>query len=187
MIDKAGQLLKGTPVPEGFVARLFARRRRGHRRLHSRGTRRTGDAGLRLHGGADAGRAENPHLCPEAVPDTGETRTISVIELLNDDMPFLVDSIMAELAARNIAVRLVVHPILAVARDQNGQLRAGRRRRARPPRRRAARKPDAYPCRPHRRSRRRAGLADRWLREGAGRCHGRGARLAADAWHASAT
>ncbi len=56
-------------------------------------------------------------------PANGDKLTaISVIEIVNDDMPFLVDSVMAELAARDIAVRLVAHPILAVERDASGKL-----------------------------------------------------------------
>jgi glutamate dehydrogenase len=37
-------------------------------------------------------------------------------------MPFLVDSVMAELTERGLATRLVVHPILAVTRDKTGKL-----------------------------------------------------------------
>jgi glutamate dehydrogenase len=61
---------------------------------------------------------------PKAV--AGERlKTISVIEIVNDDMPFLVDSVMGELAERGIAVRLVAHPILAVERERKtGKLTA---------------------------------------------------------------
>ena len=55
-----------------------------------------------------------------------------MLEIVNDDMPFLVDSVMAALAARNLSIRLVVHPIFAVVRDASGKLQrivAGRRRR----------------------------------------------------------
>src|SRR5262249_39044332 len=34
-------------------------------------------------------------------------RQISVIEIINDDMPFLLDSVMGELAVRGVEVRLV--------------------------------------------------------------------------------
>jgi glutamate dehydrogenase len=51
-------------------------------------------------------------------------KTISIIEIVNDDMPFLVDSVMAELAARDLSVRLVAHPVLGVTRDAEGRLRA---------------------------------------------------------------
>ncbi len=46
----------------------------------------------------------------------------SVIEILNDDMPFLVDSVMGELQARGLSVRLLLHPIFKTRRDQAGRL-----------------------------------------------------------------
>ncbi|HIJ61238.1 MAG TPA: NAD-glutamate dehydrogenase [Rhodospirillaceae bacterium] len=46
----------------------------------------------------------------------------SVVEVVNDDMPFLVDSMTVALQRRDIAVHLLVHPVLAVARDANGKL-----------------------------------------------------------------
>ena len=47
-----------------------------------------------------------------------------MIEIVNDDMPFLVDSLMGELTERGIGVRLVAHPIFAVTRDGDGKLTA---------------------------------------------------------------
>ena len=38
--------------------------------------------------------------------------SVTVIEIANDDMPFLVDSVMGELAEHRLAVRLVAHPVL---------------------------------------------------------------------------
>ena len=49
-------------------------------------------------------------------------RQTSVIEIVNDDMPFLLDSVMGELAERGVDVRLVVHPVFAIARDKSGRL-----------------------------------------------------------------
>jgi glutamate dehydrogenase len=54
----------------------------------------------------------------------GRARPISVIEIVTDDMPFLVDSVTAELAERGLDIRLVVHPVFAVQRDPEGQLSA---------------------------------------------------------------
>ena len=51
-------------------------------------------------------------------------RTSSIIEIANDDMPFLVDSVMGELAEREIGVRLVAHPVIAATRDAAGKLTA---------------------------------------------------------------
>lgn len=46
----------------------------------------------------------------------------TVIDILNDDIPFLLDSVLGELQARNIKIHLVLHPILSVRRDQKGKL-----------------------------------------------------------------
>ncbi|MGN6460661.1 MAG: NAD-glutamate dehydrogenase, partial [Pseudolabrys sp.] len=57
---------------------------------------------------------------------SGEPRAVGVIEIVNDDMPFLVDSVMAELAAQGLSVRLVAHPMFTVERDSSGKLTAFR-------------------------------------------------------------
>jgi glutamate dehydrogenase len=46
----------------------------------------------------------------------------SVVEMINDDMPFLVDSLTAALGRRDIAVHLIIHPIVPVLRDATGRL-----------------------------------------------------------------
>ena len=46
----------------------------------------------------------------------------TVIEIVNDDMPFLVDSVTAELNRRNLTVFLVIHPVVQVRRGKNGAL-----------------------------------------------------------------
>ncbi|MBR1197826.1 NAD-glutamate dehydrogenase [Bradyrhizobium sp. AUGA SZCCT0274] len=55
-------------------------------------------------------------------PMMPDGREISVLEVLNDNMPFLFDSTMAELAERGIEVTLVAHPIIAVERNDQGKL-----------------------------------------------------------------
>ncbi|MBI3707184.1 MAG: NAD-glutamate dehydrogenase, partial [Proteobacteria bacterium] len=44
----------------------------------------------------------------------------TVIEIVNDDMPFLVDSVTTELNRRDLAVHLVIHPVVKIARDHTG-------------------------------------------------------------------
>ncbi len=44
-------------------------------------------------------------------------RSITVIEIVNDDMPFLFDSVMGEIAERRLEVRLVAHPVFGVQRE----------------------------------------------------------------------
>jgi len=47
----------------------------------------------------------------------------TVVEIVNDDMPFLVDSVTNALARMGLMVHLVVHPIIHVARGPDGDLR----------------------------------------------------------------
>jgi len=58
----------------------------------------------------------------EGASGTARTRTVTVIEILNNDMPFLLDSVLGELTEQSIDVKLVVHPILSVERDSAGNL-----------------------------------------------------------------
>ena len=56
------------------------------------------------------------------VEQNGKARELTVLNAVNDDMPFLLDSTLAELAARGLEPRLVAHPILTIKRDGRGQL-----------------------------------------------------------------
>jgi glutamate dehydrogenase len=53
-------------------------------------------------------------------------KSVSIIEIINDDMPFLLDSIMGELTEQGVDVRFVLHPIFTVERDAVGSLVAFR-------------------------------------------------------------
>lgn len=55
----------------------------------------------------------------ESVPAAGE---FTVLTLINDDKPFLVSSIMAEIQARGLRTQLVLHPVHMVRRDGSHQL-----------------------------------------------------------------
>jgi glutamate dehydrogenase len=46
----------------------------------------------------------------------------TIIDMVNDDMPFLVDSVTAELNRQDMAVHLVIHPIMRIERDGSGKL-----------------------------------------------------------------
>lgn len=46
----------------------------------------------------------------------------TIVEIVNDDMPFLVDSVTAELNRLDLVVHLVIHPIFHVKRDEQGRL-----------------------------------------------------------------
>ena len=46
----------------------------------------------------------------------------SVVEIVTDDMPFLVDSVTVELNRRDLGVDLIIHPVLSIRRDARGRL-----------------------------------------------------------------
>lgn len=46
----------------------------------------------------------------------------TIIEVLNDDMPFLVDSVAAELGRQGLKIHQIIHPIIHLKRDKNNNL-----------------------------------------------------------------
>jgi glutamate dehydrogenase len=52
----------------------------------------------------------------------GWTSSHTVVEVVTDDMPFLVDSVTMELSRRDLGIHLVVYPMMDVRRDQQGSL-----------------------------------------------------------------
>ncbi len=60
-------------------------------------------------------RAYNPN-----VESDGWRSPFTAVEVVTDDMPFLVDSITSELNRQGLIVHLIVHPIVAVRRDAAG-------------------------------------------------------------------
>jgi len=65
--------------------------------------------------------ADTPKVvfAPAAVP-----RGMAVLDIVNDDMPFLLDSVLGELNQRGLDIRLLAHPVFSVARDAAGALTA---------------------------------------------------------------
>jgi glutamate dehydrogenase len=58
------------------------------------------------------------------VAEQGWASRHSVVEIVNDDMPFLVDSTTAEIHRHGLNLHLIVHPIFAVQRGADGTLQA---------------------------------------------------------------
>jgi glutamate dehydrogenase len=69
------------------------------------------------------GRAKLRVINPR-VEEQGWRSDRTVVEIVNDDMPFLVDSVTAALAGEGFTVHLVIHPVLRVERDAEGRLAA---------------------------------------------------------------
>ncbi|MCA2217314.1 NAD-glutamate dehydrogenase [Jidongwangia harbinensis] len=55
-----------------------------------------------------------------SAPDSGEPH--SVLQIVTDDMPFLVDSVSALLTAHQLQIHLLVHPLIVVRREPLGAL-----------------------------------------------------------------
>ena len=129
-IAAASKLLRAAKggVPDDFVALLFGRAdpedligyKAGELAALARAAwaffavRRPGPPKIRF---------EQPQASDDKTSGGEHLKSVSVIEIVNNDMPFLVDSVMGELAERGLAPRLVVHPILQVERDKAGKLK----------------------------------------------------------------
>src|SRR5215213_3677031 len=62
-------------------------------------------------------RIYNPHF-----EEHGWQSTHTVIEMVNDDMPFLVDSTRMEINRQGYAIHMILHPVMKVRRDAEGRL-----------------------------------------------------------------
>ena len=102
------KLLYGRTVAEDLVALPpeFLARAADAAYAHLTGKRKPGEPNLRFR--------------DEAVKEDGRERQITVLEVVNDNKPFLLDSTLAELAEQGYEPRLVAHPILAVVRKNDG-------------------------------------------------------------------
>ena len=70
-------------------------------------------------------RGNHPSAVRVFVPtleDHGYTCAGTILETNTDDSPFLVDSVTEELAARELRVRFLIHPVVGTARDEDGHL-----------------------------------------------------------------
>ena len=73
-------------------------------------TRRRGQPKLRIYNPTDAKH--------------GYTSAFTFIEMVNDDMPFLVNSVSAAINRFGLTVHITVHPVIRVCRDGRGRLQS---------------------------------------------------------------
>ncbi|MFD6325447.1 NAD-glutamate dehydrogenase [Streptomyces sp. NPDC058442] len=78
-------------------------------------------AHFRLAGNRPQGTA-NVKVHTPTVEENGWTCSHSVVEVVTDDMPFLVDSVTNELTRQGRGIHVVIHPQIVVRRDLTGQL-----------------------------------------------------------------
>src|SRR5882672_7562434 len=69
----------------------------------------------------DPGRARVRVFNP-TIAEHGWQSTHTVIEIVNDDMPFLVDSVTMEVNRHGLTLHLIIHPILSIERAADGTL-----------------------------------------------------------------
>src|SRR4029077_9275816 len=81
-------------------------------------------AALSLWRFAERRRPGQAKICvhnPDPLAD-GWSSPHTIVEIVNDDMPFLVDSVSLAINGSGRVVHLVIHPIVTVARDAQGRL-----------------------------------------------------------------
>jgi glutamate dehydrogenase len=102
------QYVADVPVEdlEGRSTEIMAQIAMSH--LDFGATRRRGQAKLRIYN-----PTEDTH---------GYTSAYTFVEMVNDDMPFLVNSISAAINRRELGVHITVHPIIRINRDAKGKI-----------------------------------------------------------------
>ena len=104
-----------SPPPRGFAASLFGRVPREDLsrltpQILARLAQEAWDHVRQPRRGRHSLRVFNPDL-------PGLKEPITIVEAVNDDMPFLVDSIIGALTEAGFEARLLAHPVLDVVRD----------------------------------------------------------------------
>jgi glutamate dehydrogenase len=129
IIEQAGIILRGTApgVPPDYAADLFGRSDAEDlvayesRDIASLAAESFSHFSRRTPGGSTIRIAD-----PEPTSAASRLAAVTVVEVVNENMPFLVDSVLGVLAEQGFQVRLVAHPILTVDREPDGALSAYR-------------------------------------------------------------
>ncbi len=72
---------------------------------------------MQRHASGTRVRVYNPRL-----EEHGWESTHTIIEIVSDDSPFLVDSVTMEVNRQGLTLHLIIHPVVAVLRDAKGTL-----------------------------------------------------------------
>ena len=121
LIEQALVLLRkgGYRMPSSFIEELF--RRVPPEDLAGATAEGLLDSAAAAFAALEKRFDQEPHIAlMQAAGDSG----LSYLSIANDNMPFLVDSVMGGLAERGLDIRLVTHPILTVERRSDGALSA---------------------------------------------------------------
>ncbi|WP_336978914.1 NAD-glutamate dehydrogenase [Altererythrobacter fulvus] len=72
----------------------------------------------------ETARQRTPEKPAIAIRSGADGHRYMGIAVVNDDMPFLVDSVAAAIAAQGLAIDQLIHPVMTVQRGEDGQLLA---------------------------------------------------------------
>jgi glutamate dehydrogenase len=125
LLQQAGTALAVTTpaIPDRFVADLFGRTAPEDLLVYRPAElAKLAASAWDWLAGRRAGAPKIRFEAPDATSEQPRLGAISVIEIVNDDMPFLVDSVMGELTDRGLEPRLVAHPVFGLSRDADGRL-----------------------------------------------------------------
>ncbi len=89
--------------------------------------RRTADLGGAALSHSSFARPPEPRRAPvrafnPSLEEHGFQSSHTIVEIVNDDMPFLVDSVTMEVNRSGLTLHLIVHPVIAVLRAADGSL-----------------------------------------------------------------
>lgn len=124
LIEAAADIVTEQGGPGGFVRDLFGRVTPEDLASSDAGT--LADLAARARAFlAEPRRPGEParlRLSEGALVRGGRAREMTILEVVNDNRPFLLDSTLAELTEQGLSPHLVAHPILGIERDGGGGL-----------------------------------------------------------------
>ncbi|MET3482250.1 NAD-glutamate dehydrogenase [Methylobacterium sp. 1973] len=124
LIEAAADIVTEQGGPGGFVRDLFGRVTPEDLASYDAGT--LADLAARARAFlAEPRRPGEParlRLSEGALVRGGRAREMTILEVVNDNRPFLLDSTLAELTEQGLSPHLVAHPILGIERDGGGGL-----------------------------------------------------------------
>jgi glutamate dehydrogenase len=113
---------RNTGAPAGFASILFGHSAREDIEAFPHEALADMAAGAwALVTAARPGGAETILLRDGAAEVEGRLRQYTLVQVINDNMPFLLDSTLAELAEQGCDLKLVAHPIIGVKRGEGGE------------------------------------------------------------------
>ncbi|WP_375456829.1 NAD-glutamate dehydrogenase [uncultured Methylobacterium sp.] len=124
LIDAAAAIVARRGGPGGFVRDLFGRV--PPEDLAAYPAEALADLAIAARGHLAEPRAPGApsglRLADVGIAGAGRMRELTVVEVVNDNRPYLLDSTLAELTGQGLTPDLVAHPILGVERDAAGAL-----------------------------------------------------------------